>query len=195
MDSKLTYSVSLGQIIDEFQLEEITPAVDRERLIHRSEVNRPGLALAGHFGYFEPGRIQIVGTSESDYISHIPDDKKAEVCLKIDRQVQQLCRKFGIEDQSWFKYMFAKSIFSCFTNLFSPSCRLSRKEKLDYIDNILSDSYVPRRCEGAAGGFAVSLLCAVVRSGWAWLNLFVFRRVALAGRLTPKLFMALKHRK
>ncbi len=79
MDSKITYSVSLGQIIDEFQLEEITPAVDRERLIHRSEVNRPGLALAGHFGYFEPGRIQIVGTSESDYISHIPDDKKAEV--------------------------------------------------------------------------------------------------------------------
>ena len=63
MENKLTYSVSLGQIIDEFQLEEITSPVDRERLIRRSEVNRPGLALAGHFGYFEPGRIQIIGIS------------------------------------------------------------------------------------------------------------------------------------
>ncbi|MBE6581881.1 MAG: HPr(Ser) kinase/phosphatase [Ruminococcaceae bacterium] len=79
MDSKITYSVSLGQIIDEFQLEEITSPVDRDRLIQRSEVNRPGLALAGHFGYFEPGRIQIIGISESDYISHIPDEKKSEV--------------------------------------------------------------------------------------------------------------------
>ncbi len=122
-------------------------------------------------------------------------DKKAEVCLLIDRQVQQLCRKYGIEEQSWLKYMFAKSIFSCFTNLFSPSCKLSRKEKLGYIRQILADGYVARRCTGAAGGFAVSFLCAVVRSGRAWLNLFVFRMVALAGRLTPKLFMALKHKK
>ncbi len=79
MDSKLTYSVTLGQIIDEFQLEEVTPDVDRERRIEKSEVNRPGLALAGHFGYFEPARIQIIGISESDYISHIPDEKKREV--------------------------------------------------------------------------------------------------------------------
>ena len=79
MDSKLTYSVSLGQIIDEFQLEEITSPIDRDRLIQRSEVNRPGLALAGHFGYFEPGRIQIIGISEADYINNIPNEKKTEV--------------------------------------------------------------------------------------------------------------------
>lgn len=147
-------------------------------------------------------RLAVLPECKYRYIMHKGEslisrfyDKKAEVCLKIDRQVQQLCLKFGIEDQSWFKYMFAKSIFSCFTNLFSPSCKLSRKEKLDYIDTILSDPYVPRRCEGAAGGFAVSFLCAVVRSGSAVLNLFVFRLVALAGQLAPKLFMAIKHKK
>ncbi len=79
MEQKNSYSVPLGSIIDEFQLEEINGPVDRERLIERNEVNRPGLALAGHFGYFEPARIQIIGISEADYISRLPDEKKTEV--------------------------------------------------------------------------------------------------------------------
>ncbi len=79
MEQKLTYSVTLGSIIDEFQLEEINGPVDRDILIERNEVNRPGLALAGHFGYFEPGRIQIIGVSEADYINSIPDENKEEV--------------------------------------------------------------------------------------------------------------------
>ena len=32
------------------------------------DVNRPGLALSGIFGYFEPGRIQIIGNSEHAYM-------------------------------------------------------------------------------------------------------------------------------
>lgn len=79
MESKVTYSVTLGSIIDEYQLEEINGPVDRERVVHRNEVNRPGLALAGHFGYFEPARIQIIGISEHDYIEKIPVEKRAEV--------------------------------------------------------------------------------------------------------------------
>ncbi len=79
MESKITYSVPLGSIIDEFQLEEVNGPVDRSRLIERSEVNRPGLALTGHFGYFEPARIQIIGISEADYISRIPEEEKVEV--------------------------------------------------------------------------------------------------------------------
>ena len=79
MDQKLGYSVTLGSIIDEFQLEEINAPIDRERLVERNEVNRPGLALGGHFGYFEPARIQIIGISEADYIEKIPSEKKTEV--------------------------------------------------------------------------------------------------------------------
>ena len=76
MESKMTYSVSLGSVIDEFQLEEINkPEGSRDRPVNRSEVNRPGLALAGFFGYFEPGRIQIIGLSENDYISKLDDAK------------------------------------------------------------------------------------------------------------------------
>ena len=74
MDTKATYSIKLGNIIDEFQLEEINAPVDRERLVKRNEVNRPGLALSGFFGYFEPGRIQIIGLSENDYITHLDEE-------------------------------------------------------------------------------------------------------------------------
>ena len=122
-------------------------------------------------------------------------DKKAEVCLLIDSRVQQLCRRFGTEDESWFRYMFAKSIFSCFTNLFSPSCKLSRKEKLEYIKGIIGLEQVKSRCRDAAGGLPVKLLCAVVQSGLPGLNLLVFSMVAWAGKTLPGLFMALKHRK
>ncbi len=80
MESKMTYSVSLGSVIDEFQLEEINkPEGSRDRAVKRSEVNRPGLALAGFFGYFEPGRIQIIGLSENDYISKLDDVKMKEI--------------------------------------------------------------------------------------------------------------------
>lgn len=80
MDAKMTYSVSLGSIIEEFQLEKINdPEGMYERKIHRSEVNRPGLALAGFLGYFEPGRIQIIGMSEADYINHLTDERCEKV--------------------------------------------------------------------------------------------------------------------
>ncbi len=79
MSEKKVYTVPLGSIIDEFQLEEINAPVDRERPVQRSEVNRPGLALAGFFGYFEPGRIQIIGLSENDYITHLDEEKLREV--------------------------------------------------------------------------------------------------------------------
>ncbi|MBP5255868.1 MAG: HPr(Ser) kinase/phosphatase [Clostridia bacterium] len=75
------YSISLGKIIDEFSLEEISPNPDREKQITRQEVNRPGLALTGYYEFFQPDRIQIIGFSEDSYIKSLPPDvieKKTE---------------------------------------------------------------------------------------------------------------------
>ena len=69
-----TYSISLGSIIDEFSLEEISPNVDRNRQITRQEVNRPGLALTGYYEFFQPDRIQIIGFSEDSYIKSRPPE-------------------------------------------------------------------------------------------------------------------------
>jgi len=148
------------------------------------------------------GKLAVLPECKHLYIMHEGEsliskfyDKKVQVCVLSDRRTQELCQKFAAEDDSWFRYMFAKSIFSCFTNLFSPSCKMTRKEKLAYIEETLKDGYVFERCKGCAGGFPVKFLCIVVRSGSPGLILFTFRMVAFAGKLAPKLFLALKHRK
>ena len=122
-------------------------------------------------------------------------DKKFAVCLEIDERVEKLCGKYGIEDDSVFRYMFAKSIFSCLTNLFTPSCKFSHKEKRGYVKNLVNNQRVLCRTKGAAGGVPVKLLCAVISSKWVYLNLLCFWLVAVAGKIAPKLFIKIKHKK
>ncbi len=70
------YRVSLDSIIREFQLETVYLPEDRTVEIDRPEVNRPGLALAGFFGYFEPLRIQVIGMNECAYIDSLPEEER-----------------------------------------------------------------------------------------------------------------------
>ena len=63
------YSITLKQIADEFQLEEISACGDLENImISTSDVNRPGLQLAGYFGYFGHDRVQVIGKVETTYL-------------------------------------------------------------------------------------------------------------------------------
>lgn len=122
-------------------------------------------------------------------------DRKLDVCLEADRRMEELCRRFGIEDGRDFRYMFAKSIFSCMTTLFSPRCTLTHAQKRAEIRRTVKNPRVKERCRDVFGGFAVRFLCAVVRSGNITLNFVTFRLVARAGTLAPRLFTKLKHRK
>ena len=67
------YSVKLQQIIDEFQLEKIFLPDDENIIVTRSDLNRPGLALSGFFGHFEPARIQLIGNCEHTYLNSFPE--------------------------------------------------------------------------------------------------------------------------
>lgn len=122
-------------------------------------------------------------------------DKKFDVCLLSDKKIEQLCKDFGVESDGSMEYMFMKSVFSCLTNIFTPSCPLSYRGKRAYVRRIITNKRVLRRSESAAGGIAVRLPCAVIRSGNIALSMFTFRMMALAGKLFPKLFMQIKHRK
>lgn len=122
-------------------------------------------------------------------------DSKFQVCLESDDKVQELCRRFNIEDEADFRYMFAKSVFSCITTLFTPSCPLSEQEKRDYVRAIAENEHVRRRCWDVFGGLSPNLLCGILRTGNAALILAVFRLVAFAGKAAPGLFMIIKHRK
>ena len=59
-------------------------------------------------------------------------DKKFEVCIRFDKTIQEFQRVRGIgDDQSMqeINYMYLKSILSCETNLFLPSCPYPLAEK------------------------------------------------------------------
>ena len=120
---------------------------------------------------------------------------KADICVLIDERMEELCRKFGVEDDGAFRYMFAKSIFSCMANLFSPSCSLSPKEKREYVKSIVRSKRVLSRCSGAKGSLPMTALCALMKTGNVTLNLFAARLSFLASRLFPEAFRKMKHKK
>jgi len=71
------FSVNLRELIDEFQLEDVTGS-DRldEIQITTSDVNRPGLQLAGYLEYFGTDRIQIIGKVETAYLGSLPSEER-----------------------------------------------------------------------------------------------------------------------
>lgn len=122
-------------------------------------------------------------------------ENKFAVCLAIDRRAQALCERFGVEDDADFRYMFMKSVFSCLTTLYAPSCPWTYRQKRAAAKEILESPEVRERSENAAGGLPVWALSGVLKTGSAPLTLAVFRLVALAGKAAPKLFRKIKHRK
>ncbi len=148
------------------------------------------------------GTVKVLPECRHRYVMHEGEslitryyEKKFSVCCEIDGRIEELCRSLGIREEADFRYMFAKSVFSCMTNFYSRSCRLSRAEKREAAARIVNHERVRRRCRDTSGGLPVRLLCAVLRSRLAGLNLFCFRLVALAGERFPRLFTRLKHRK
>ena len=72
-----TYTVELSKIINEFSLEKIyLPEEPEKILVHLSDVNRPGLQLAGFFDHFEPQRIQIIGKVEHKYLESLDEESR-----------------------------------------------------------------------------------------------------------------------
>ena len=70
MDSR--YSVKLGQLIKDFELEVLRGAPGFEDiLIQKEDVNRPALQLAGFFDYFDYKRIQMIGRVEATYLAQL----------------------------------------------------------------------------------------------------------------------------
>ena len=56
--SESKYSVTLGQIIKEFDLEVLCAAPNYEQVpLHTVDVNRPGLPLSGFFEHFDTKRL------------------------------------------------------------------------------------------------------------------------------------------
>jgi len=148
--------------------------------------------------------VKILPECKYNYIMHPGESlistfykDKPLVCMEADRQVQALCRQLGCGEaaDADCRYMFAKSIFSCMTMLYSTGCPLRRRERAEYIRRMINEPQVYQRCRRVFGGLVPNLLCSVVSSRQVWLNAAVFRLLTLTGRVCPNLFTSLKHRK
>lgn len=74
------YSVTLKEIIDEFNLETIyLPMEAVKLLVSETEINRPGLQLSGFYEYFNKERLQIVGKAEFAYMATMEEPKRREI--------------------------------------------------------------------------------------------------------------------
>lgn len=70
-----TFSVELSKVIEEFKLETLYMP-EGEVLVQTTDVNRPGLQIAGFFSYFDPRRIQIFGMVENTYLSEMTPEAR-----------------------------------------------------------------------------------------------------------------------
>ena len=147
-------------------------------------------------------RIKLLPESKHRYVMHEGEslitryyEKKFDVCCEIDGRIEALCQALSAPGDADFRYMFAKSVFSCLTNLYSRSCKLSKAEKREVARHIANDERVQRRCRNASGGLPTRLLCAVLRSRRVGLTLFCFKLVAWAGGRFPRLFTRIQPRK
>ena len=78
------FSVSMETIVSELKLKKLyyTEEMDEIKVVC-SNVNRPGLVLAGFFEYFDKDRIQIFGKVEQTYINDMDASKKKDVIDKL----------------------------------------------------------------------------------------------------------------
>jgi len=93
------YSVSLQQIIDQFNL---IPVSESDRIgeirITTAAVNRPGLQLTGFLEFFGEDRIQVMGNAEMAYLRNLSGDERRKrldmifmtrfPCMVIARQLE-----------------------------------------------------------------------------------------------------------
>ena len=72
-----TYTIKLSSIIDKFNLETLyIPNLPENIHVECTRVNRPGLQLAGYYGYYEHERLQIIGKMESQYIVTLDEEER-----------------------------------------------------------------------------------------------------------------------
>ena len=99
---KTKYKIELAKIISEFSLEILNlPSDSKEIFIDSTEINRPGLHMAGYFEFFDERRIQIIGKSEEGFLSNFAPEKaekRLEEFFSKKPSAVIICRNLQIED-------------------------------------------------------------------------------------------------
>ncbi len=73
----------LGTELQDLHLKVLVGEGDLERRITHPRVQKPGLAFAGYYAYIKPGRVQIIGESETAYLNTIEPEQRRHRFEKI----------------------------------------------------------------------------------------------------------------
>lgn len=73
----------LGEELTDLELKVLSGESHLENRITNPRVQKPGLAFAGYYEYIKPGRVQIVGESEVEYLATLTDSERSERCARI----------------------------------------------------------------------------------------------------------------
>jgi HPr kinase/phosphorylase len=78
LEAHLTVSDLLGTELKDLGLEILCGEDALAKQITNARVQKPGLAFAGYYLYIKPGRVQIVGESEIEYLNRLDDPTRNE---------------------------------------------------------------------------------------------------------------------
>ena len=68
----------LGEELTDLHLRVLSGKSHLDNCISHPRVQKPGLAFAGYYAYIKPGRVQIIGESETEYLKTLPEKKRQE---------------------------------------------------------------------------------------------------------------------
>src|SRR5512147_438692 len=57
-----------------------------DNVVDRPRIQKPGLALAGYLEYIHPGRIQVLGKSETTFLRERPPAERSRIIAQLCRQ-------------------------------------------------------------------------------------------------------------
>lgn len=93
----MSIGVKIDELQAEFQLEYISKGKASDRLIHTSDLYRPGLELAGFFTYYPVDRLQLMGKTELTFIDSLSADIREERMRKLCHpEVPAICITRGL---------------------------------------------------------------------------------------------------
>lgn len=68
----------LSEELEPLNLSVLSGESHLDNRITHPRVQKPGLAFAGYYAYIKPGRVQIIGESETEYLLTLSDDERQE---------------------------------------------------------------------------------------------------------------------
>lgn len=99
---KTNFKIELSKIISEFSLEILNMPEDSKNIfIDSTEVNRPGLQMAGYFEFFDEKRIQIIGKSEESFLRRFTPEKAEQRLRELFSKKPPaviICRGLSVEE-------------------------------------------------------------------------------------------------